>query len=48
MAYAPGRLMSGHIEPWLLGGQAAWTVALTLAAARCFSAGERRLQVSGG
>jgi ABC-2 type transport system permease protein len=48
MAYAPGRLASGHVEPWLLLGQAAWTFALTGLAMWCFSLGERRLQVNGG
>jgi ABC-type uncharacterized transport system permease subunit len=48
MAYAPGRLASGHLEPWLLLGQAAWTFALTGLAMWCFSLGERRLQVNGG
>ena len=48
MAYAPARLMSGHLEPWLLAEQAAWLVALAAAAAGVFRAGERRLQVVGG
>jgi ABC-2 type transport system permease protein len=48
MAYAPARLASGHIEPWLLAVQAGWLVALGLAARMVFAAGERRLQVLGG
>lgn len=48
MAYAPGRLASGHVEPWLLGVQAAWTLVLIAVAAVVFTAGERRLEVAGG
>ena len=48
MAYAPGRLASGHLEPHLLLVQAAWIAVLGVAAAAAFAAGERRLQVVGG
>ncbi len=48
MAYAPGRLMSGHVEPLLLVGQAAWIVVLVALAVVTFRAGERRMQVVGG
>jgi len=48
MAYAPGRLASGHFEPWLLLVQAGWIVALGFVASAVFRAGERRLQVLGG
>lgn len=42
-AYAPGRLASGHVEPWWLLVQAGWLVAMVLAAALVFRAGEGRL-----
>ncbi|HET9946135.1 MAG TPA: ABC-2 family transporter protein [Actinomycetes bacterium] len=48
MAYAPARLASGHVEPWLLLVQAAWLVVLAAGAAAVFAAGQRRLQVVGG
>jgi ABC-2 type transport system permease protein len=48
MAYAPARLASGHVEPWLLAQQVGWLVVLAIAAAAVFRAGERRLQVVGG
>jgi ABC-2 type transport system permease protein len=48
MAYAPARLVSGHLEPWLVAVQLAWLAVLSLAAAAVFRAGERRLQVVGG
>jgi ABC-type uncharacterized transport system permease subunit len=48
MAYAPARLASGHVEPWLLLVQAAWLVALLACAGGVFRAGERRLEVVGG
>jgi ABC-2 type transport system permease protein len=48
MAYAPGRLASGHVEPMLLVEQAAWLGVLTVVATAVFLAGERRLQVVGG
>lgn len=48
MAYAPARLASGHVEPYLLVVQAGWLVALWLLAVWVFAAGERRLQVAGG
>ena len=49
MAYAPARLASGHVEPWLLLVQAGWLVALAAAAAavvrprRAPAAGGRRM-----
>jgi ABC-2 type transport system permease protein len=48
MAYAPARLASGHVEPWLLAVQAGWLVVLAALALLVFGAGERRLQVVGG
>lgn len=48
MAYIPGRLASGHLEPWLLVEQAGWLVVLLVGATAVFRAGERRLQVVGG
>ena len=48
MAYAPARLASGHLEPWLLVEQAVWVVICVGVAAWAFGAGERRLQVVGG
>jgi ABC-2 type transport system permease protein len=48
MAYAPSRLASGHVEPWLLLVQVGWLGVLGLAAQSAFGRGERRLQVVGG
>jgi ABC-2 type transport system permease protein len=48
MAYAPGRLASGHVEPWLLAIQAIWAAGLMTVANLVFAAGERRLEVAGG
>jgi ABC-2 type transport system permease protein len=48
MSYAPARLASGHVEPWLLAQQAGWLLVLAVVAAAVFRAGERRLQVVGG
>jgi ABC-2 type transport system permease protein len=48
MAYAPARLLAGHVEPGLLLSQLAWVAVLGLAAAGAFRAGERRLQIVGG
>lgn len=48
MAYAPGRLASGHFEPWLLLVQLGWITVLAVVAARVFHSGEQRLQVVGG
>ena len=48
MAYAPARLASGHLEPWLLLEQVAWLAATWLLAVAVFRAGERRLQETGG
>ena len=48
MAYVPSRLASGSVEPWLLGLQVVWLVALLGVARVAFGAGERRLQVVGG
>jgi len=47
-AYVPGRLLSGHPEPYLLVIQLGWLGALVGAAAFVFRLGERRLQVAGG
>lgn len=48
MAYVPGRMASGHVEPLLLVVQLGWLAGLTGLAVLCFAAGERRLQVVGG
>lgn len=48
MAYAPARLASGHVEPWLLLVQAGWLVVLAALAVWVFDRGQRRLQVVGG
>jgi ABC-2 type transport system permease protein len=48
MAYVPGRLASGHVEPELLLVQLGWLAVLATVAATAFAAGERRLQVVGG
>jgi ABC-2 type transport system permease protein len=48
MAYVPGRLLAGHVEPLLLVVQLGWLVTLALLAGVVFRAGERRLQVVGG
>jgi ABC-2 type transport system permease protein len=48
MAYAPGRLASGHAEPALLAVQLGWFAVLWAVAAAVFAAGERRLQAVGG
>jgi ABC-2 type transport system permease protein len=48
MAYAPARLVSGHVEPDLIAGQAVWLCALVAIAVAVFAAGERRVQVGGG
>ena len=48
MAYAPGRLASGHVEPVLLLVQVGWLVVLGVAAVAVFAAGEKRLQAVGG
>ena len=48
MAYAPARLASGHVEPWLLLVQAGWLVTLVVLAVWVFARGQRRLQVVGG
>jgi ABC-2 type transport system permease protein len=47
MAYAPGRLASGHVEPALLLVQGAWLAVLWVLASAVFAAGERRLQLVG-
>jgi ABC-2 type transport system permease protein len=47
MAYVPGRLASGHVEPGLLLVQVGWLVVLTALAALTFARGERRLQAVG-
>lgn len=48
MAYAPARLASGHVEPWLLAVQVGWIVVLATVTAAVYRRGERRLQVVGG
>jgi ABC-2 type transport system permease protein len=48
MAYVPGRIASGHLEPWLILGQVGWLAASLVLAVVVFSFGERRLQVVGG
>jgi ABC-2 type transport system permease protein len=48
MSYVPARFMAGHIEPALVGVQAAWLGATVVAALGVFRVGERRLQVVGG
>lgn len=48
MAYAPGRLASGHAEVWWLAVQCGWIAVLALVAGLVFRSGERRLQVVGG
>jgi ABC-2 type transport system permease protein len=48
MAYTPGRLASGHVEPLLLLVQVVWVGVLWLTASAVFRAGERRLEVVGG
>ena len=48
MAYIPGRLAAGHVEPLLLLQQLGWLVVLVGIALRVFANGERRLQVVGG
>ena len=49
MAYAPARLASGHVEPWLLLVQVGVARrARSPAPAASSGAGERRLQVVGG
>ena len=47
MAYAPARLASGHLEPWLLLVQLFWLVVVGWVAIRVFAAGERRLVEEG-
>lgn len=48
MAYAPARLASGHVEPWLLLVQAGWLAVLAGLAVWVFDRGQRRLEVVGG
>lgn len=48
MAYAPARLVSGHLEPGLLLVQCAWLLVLGAIAYAVFATGERRLQAVGG
>ncbi|MEM9714408.1 MAG: ABC-2 family transporter protein [Actinomycetota bacterium] len=47
MAYAPARLASGHVEPWLLVVQLAWLLVAVWLAVAVFRAGERRLVEEG-
>jgi ABC-2 type transport system permease protein len=48
MAYVPGRLASGHFEPWLLLVQIGWIAVVAVVASVVFHAGARRLQAVGG
>ncbi len=48
MAYVPGRLMAGHLEPWLIVIQLGWIAVLFPLATLVFRSGERRMQVVGG
>jgi ABC-2 type transport system permease protein len=48
LSYAPARLASGHVEPWLLLVQAGWLVVLFGAAVWVFARGQRRMQEVGG
>jgi ABC-2 type transport system permease protein len=48
MAYVPGRVASGHFEPWLLLVQVGWIVVVVAIAAAVFRSGERRIQSVGG
>ncbi|MEM9037585.1 MAG: ABC-2 family transporter protein [Actinomycetota bacterium] len=47
MAYAPARLASGHVEPWLLLVQVFWLVVACWVSSSVFRAGERRLVQEG-
>jgi ABC-2 type transport system permease protein len=44
MAYAPGRLASGSVEPLLLAGQLAWLGVLVAIATQLYAVGQRRIQ----
>ena len=44
MAYAPGRLLSGHVDLQVMLLQLGWAAATVAGAAVLFAAGERRLQ----
>ena len=48
MAYVPGRIASGHLDPWLIASQVAWLGVSLALAVGVFALGERRLQVVGG
>jgi ABC-2 type transport system permease protein len=48
MAYAPGSLAAGRMQPALLVAQAGWLVLLLILAAVVFSRGLRRVEVLGG
>jgi ABC-2 type transport system permease protein len=48
MSYVPARLLSGHLEPWLLLLQGGWLVLLMGCAAAVFGMGQRKLEVVGG
>ncbi len=41
MAYAPARLASGFVEPWLLAVQVGWLIVLVAVTAAVFARGER-------
>jgi ABC-2 type transport system permease protein len=47
MAYVPGRIASGHLDPALIGAQLGWLAALIGVGLMVFAAGERRLQLDG-
>lgn len=44
MAYAPGRLASGHVEPMLLGWQLGWSVVLVATSAWLFGRSVERIR----
>jgi len=48
MAYVPGRIAAGHLDPTLLVGQLVWLVMLVAAAVAVFALGQRRLEAVGG
>ncbi len=47
VAYVPGRLSAGYLEPWWLAVQAGWLVAAAVATVALFGAGLRRMQREG-
>ncbi|MGH7869578.1 MAG: ABC transporter permease [Candidatus Dormibacteraceae bacterium] len=48
MAYIPGRIASGHLDPGLLLIQAGWLILIVAIALAVFALGQRRLEVVGG